>query len=51
MKQSPLVGTGFWCDMADILVDKRAINLDISDRFEGYSRVVIKTGETDIDGN
>ena len=37
--------------MADILVDKRAINLDISDRFEGYSRVVIKTGETDIDGN
>ena len=37
--------------MADVLVDKRAINLDISDRFEGYSRVVIRTGETDINGN
>ena len=37
--------------MADILVDKQAAYLDISDRFEGYSRVVIKTGETDSNGN
>ena len=37
--------------MADVLVDKRATNLDISDRFEGYSRVVIKTGEVDSNGN
>ena len=37
--------------MADILIDKRAGSLEISDRFDGYSRVVIKTGETDSDGN
>ena len=37
--------------MADILIDKRAGSLEISDRFDGYSRVVIKTGETDSGGN
>ena len=37
--------------MADIFIDKRATNLDISDKFQGYSRVVIKTGETDENGN
>lgn len=37
--------------MADIFVDKNATNLDISDKFQGYSRVVIKTGETDENGN
>ena len=37
--------------MADILIDKRASSLDISDRFAGYSRVVIKTGELAEDGS
>lgn len=37
--------------MADVFVDKNATNLDISDKFQGYSRVVIKTGETDENGN
>lgn len=37
--------------MADILIDKNATSLDISDAFDGYSRVVIKTGETDDSGN
>ena len=37
--------------MADILIDKRATNLDISDAFDGYSRVIIKTGQQDENGN
>ncbi len=37
--------------MADILVDKKAQSLDISEAFDGYSRVVIKTGQTDDEGN
>ena len=37
--------------MADILIDKNATSLDISDAFDGYSRVVVKTGETDDSGN
>lgn len=37
--------------MADIVIDKNATSLDISDAFDGYSRVVIKTGETDDNGN
>lgn len=37
--------------MADILVDKNSKSFDISDRLEGYSRVLIRTGQTDDDGN
>ena len=37
--------------MADILIDKQAVSLDISDTFDGYSRVVVKTGQTDDEGN
>ena len=37
--------------MVDVLIDKKATSLDISERFDGYSRVVVKTGETDEDGN
>ena len=37
--------------MADILVDKQSKTLDISDRFDGYSRVIIRTGQQDSNGN
>lgn len=37
--------------MADIIVGKQGKSFDISDRFPGYSRVVIRTGETDSNGN
>lgn len=37
--------------MADLSIGKQASSLDISDRFEGYSKVVIKTGEFDGNGN
>lgn len=37
--------------MADILIDKQAKTLDISDAYAGYSQVIIKTGEVDSEGN
>lgn len=37
--------------MADILVDKDSKSLDTSDRLEGYSRVIIRTGQTNAEGN
>ena len=37
--------------MADLLVEQKASSLDTSDKLQGYSRVVIKTGEVDDDGN
>ena len=35
----------------DILINKKASSLDTSDVFDAYSRVIIKTGETDDNGN
>ena len=37
--------------MADIVADKQAKTLDISDKLQGYSRVIIRTGQTDENGN
>lgn len=37
--------------MADLLIDKNAESLNISPAFEGYSKVIVHTGETDTDGN
>ena len=37
--------------MADLLIDKNAESLNISPAFEGYSKVIVHTGETDADGN
>ena len=37
--------------MADILIDKNGKSLDTSDRLDGYSRVIIRTGQTDETGN
>ena len=37
--------------MADILIDKDGKSLDTSDRLEGFSRVIIRTGQTDANGN
>lgn len=37
--------------MADIVADKQAKTIDISDKLQGYSRVIIRTGQTDENGN
>ena len=36
--------------MADIVVNEKALSLDISNAFDGYSQVVLRTGEVDSDG-
>ena len=37
--------------MADVLIDKNAESMNISPLFEGYSKVIVHTGETDEEGN
>jgi len=37
--------------LADISVDKQSKSLDISNKLDGYTRVLIRTGRTDADGN
>ncbi len=37
--------------MADVIIDKNAKKPEVAPPFEGYSRVVIKTGLTDEEGN
>lgn len=36
---------------ADLRVDQKASRLETSDKLQGYSRVVVKTGQTDDNGN
>lgn len=36
---------------ADVFVNQKASNLDVSTAFNGYSRVVVKTGQLDSNGN
>lgn len=37
--------------MADVLINKEAESMNVSPPFEGYSKVIIHTGETDEEGN
>lgn len=37
--------------MADVLINKDAESMNVSPPFEGYSKVIVHTGETDNEGN